>query len=107
VRRLAFLGVVMAALAILFMGSAHADDYAGGTPPNSGSVAPSNHAFVDTPPNGQGTQVLGIQFTRTANGLAVTGADIAELVGIAVAAAAAGTVVVRRSRPRSQPPAAS
>ena len=103
-RKLALLGLITVVAAILFTGVAHADDYAGGTPPKAGSVAPTNVHFV--PASNSDTQVLGIQFTRTQNGLATTGADIAELVGIALVAIAIGVVMVRRGRPGAEPRAA-
>ena len=110
-RKLALLGLITVVAAILFTGVAHADDYAGGTPPKAGSVAPSTHVmgqqFINAPSTGQqGAQVLGIQFTRTQNGLATTGADIAELVSIALVAIAIGVVMVRRGRPGAGPRAA-
>ena len=62
-RKLALLGLITVVAAILFTGVAHADDYAGGTPPKAGSVAPSTHVmgqqFTNAPSTGQqGAQVL-------------------------------------------------
>jgi len=72
-------------------------DYVGhpGQAPGAGAVE-SGAPSVEGP-----VQVLGEHFVRApAGGFAATGADIAELVGIALVAIAAGTVLVRVRRGR-------
>jgi hypothetical protein len=93
-RRLLLVGLGVAVGVILLAGPAHAQ-YAGGSPPPAGPAAP--------------TQVLGQHFGASSSGgqgnggganfLASTGADIAELVGIALVAIGVGTVMARRRRP--------
>lgn len=89
----AVLGVVVAVTTLL-VGPAWADansDYTRhvGSSPSVGAA--------DT--NG-GAQVLGTHFERGPNGelLAFSGADIAEVAAVGVAAIAVGTVLVRRKR---------
>jgi hypothetical protein len=65
--------------------------FSSGTPSN-----PGHHSTT----NNDGTQVLGVQFTRTDNGgfLASTGADIAGTALLGFVCIGVGFVLVRRSR---------
>ena len=91
-------GIVVLGLLLFAARPALADPYTGppGQTPKVGAV---DHGFT---PAGNGVQVLGQQFTRTANGgfLASTGADIAELTLIALGCITLGVVLVRRRRDR-------
>ena len=75
-----------------------------GTPGGGPNAGPTDTGKPSAEPQ---TQVRGEHFTGTPKGvssgggfLASTGADIAELVAIALAAIAIGTVFVRRGRPQ-------
>jgi hypothetical protein len=95
-RRLLMLMLATMVGVVVLAGPAHAQ-YAGGSAPHAGSVAPATH-------------VLGTHFGAASNSastssgsatpdfLASTGADIAELVGIALLAIVVGTVMARRRR---------
>lgn len=98
-RRLLVLALGVAVGVILLAGPASAQTYAGGSPPQAGPNAPThvlgehfgaahNSAFT---PSGSDTPSF----------LASTGADIAELVGVALVAIGVGTVLRRRRRDQS------
>ena len=101
--------LVAAAFVLLPLGSAAADDYPMSNPPQvlgttltktpgpsvGASVAPAS--VVATTP--AATQVAGVTLSR-GSGLPVTGGDIAGLSIMGLAAIGAGTLLVRRSRPR-------
>jgi hypothetical protein len=78
--------------------TAAAQSYTGTGGPNAGTTSGPSGAAA-----GNGTQVLGIQFTRNSSGgfLASTGADIAELTVIGAGAVAVGTLLARRRAPRA------
>ena len=87
-RRLLVFGLGVAIGVLLLAGPAHAQ-YAGGSPPQAGPVAPGTHVlgeyFGAAHSSGSGEEDF----------LASTGADIAELVGIALLAIGVGTVFCR------------
>jgi LPXTG-motif cell wall-anchored protein len=88
---------ILLGLSLLVARPALADPYT--SPPGNTPKVGAVDAFT---PAGNGVQVLGQTFTRTANGgfLASTGADIAELTLIGLGLVTVGVVLVRRRRPR-------
>jgi hypothetical protein len=104
------MAVLVAGVLVAASGTAWADPYtgpAGQTPKVSpaGFSAPASGAVT----NGNGTQVLGEQFTRAANGgfLATTGADILGTAAFALLCVGLGVVLVRRTRRGDVGPPAS
>jgi len=91
-RRLLIFGLGVAIGGLLLAGPAHAQTYAGGNAPQAGPVAPGTHVL------GQHFGAAHSSGSGEENFLASTGADIAELVGIALLAIGVGTVMVRRRR---------
>jgi len=96
--RLVVIGGIVLGLSLFAARPALADPYTG-PPGQTPKAGPVDHGFT---PVGNGVQVLGQQFTRTANGgfLASTGADIAELTLIGLGCITLGVVLVRRRRSR-------
>lgn len=97
--------LVFTAVAVLFVGALMATpasaQYVGGTPPDAGSVV-----NADTAGQGAATPV-NVQAGRTArtSGVALTGADIAQLVLIGGVLIVGGAVLLRHGRRRVVPSA--
>jgi len=98
-RRLFVLALGVAIGGLLLAGPASAQTYAGGSPPQAGPNAPTHvlgeHFGAGNAANNSAFTPLG-GGSNTPSFLASTGAEIAELVGIALVAIAVGTVLRRR-----------
>jgi hypothetical protein len=108
VRTIWRLALVVVGMVVLVAAPAFAEtsvDYPGGKPPVVGGVEIANpSAPAVSPAVAVQPQVAGVEIVApapTAAGLALTGADIAGMVVIALGAIGIGVVIVRRTRHRT------